>query len=362
MALDTVKKTLHNGITMRKIVGVVLGILFLAAVPLTVFLVSQRQELRKKAAPATTLSLIPSAITKKVGDIFTVEAQMDTGENRIIAVEMHIIYDPTILEAQTITNGPLFPNVLASGIIERGTASISVGAATTTNPVSGTGTAATIRFKALTNTEAPVSIRFAANTFAGAIGEGTTNALVGTQPASITITANAATTQTAMTTQSATSSSQLINQITPTLTPTKAASGSASATSSAILVLTPAKNTSVVQTKPTIKGKAPPGSTVTITVYSTPQTITVVADASGNWSYTPLNPLDSGPHNVVASTVDPKTGKTITSTSNFIVASGSKTATQSAIPISGNISMTLVILITGALFLTTGIIIPMSQR
>lgn len=345
---------------MRKIVGVVFGILLLAAVPLTVFLVGQRQELRKKAAPATTLSLIPSTITKKVGDVFTLEAQMDTGENRVVAVEIHVVYDPTILEAQTITNGPLFPNVLASGVVERGTASISVGAATTTNPVTGSGTAATIRFKALAQTDAPVSVRFAANTFAGSLGEGTTNVLVGTQPASVTVTADTAT-QT-MAAKTSTSSAQLATQVTPTLTPTLAASGSASATSSAIQVLTPAKNTSVAQSKPTIKGKAPPGSTVTITVYSTPQTTTVIADANGNWSYTPQSALDTGPHNVVASAIDPKTGKPITSSSAFVVASGAQSATQSAIPVSGSITPTLILVIIGALFLTTGIVIPIFLR
>lgn len=361
MTLDPITETLHNGIAMKKIVGIVLGIILVAAVPLTVLLVGQRQELRKKAAPATTLSLVPSAVTKKAGDVFTLEAQMDTGENRVVAVEIHVVYDPAVLEAQTITNGPLFPNVLASGVVERGTASISVGAATTTNPVTGTGTAATIRFKALAQTDAPVSVRFAANTFAGSLGEGTTNVLVGTQPASITITANEATTQTAAT-QPATSSAQMANQVTPTLAPSLAASDSASATSSAIQILTPAKNTSVVQTKPTIKGKASPGSTVTITVYSTPQTTTVIADANGNWSYTPQSALDSGPHNVVASSLDPITGKTVTSSSNFIVASGAQSATQSAIPISGSIAPTLILLFIGVLFLTTGIVIPAFLR
>lgn len=361
MTLDPITETLHNGIAMRKIVGIVLGIILVAAVPLTVLLVGQRQELRKKAAPATTLSLVPSTVTKKAGDVFTLEAQMDTGENRVVAVEIHVVYDPAVLEAQTITNGPLFPNVLASGVVERGTASISVGAATTTNPVTGTGTAATIRFKALAQTDAPVSIRFAANTFAGSLGEGTTNVLVGTQPASITITADEATTQTAAT-QPATSSAQMANQVTPTLAPSLAASDSASATSSAIQVLTPAKNTSVVQTKPTIKGKAPPGSTITITVYSTPQTTTVIADANGNWSYTPQSALDSGPHNVVASAVDPITGKTVTSSSNFIVASGAQSATQSAIPISGSVTPTLILLFIGVLFLTTGIVVPAFLR
>ena len=361
MALDPITETLHNGIAMKKIVGIVLGIILVAAVPLTVLLVGQRQEFRKKAAPATTLSFVPSTVTKKAGDVFTLEAQMDTGENRVVAVEIHVVYDPAVLEAQTITNGPLFPNVLASGVVERGTASISVGAATTTNPVNGTGTAATIRFKALAQTEAPVSIRFAANTFAGSLGEGTTNVLVGTQPATVTITDDSATTQTS-TAQSATSSAQMANQVTPTLTPTLAASDSASATSSAIQVLTPAKNTSVVQTKPTINGKAPPGSTVTITVYSTPQTTTVIADANGNWSYTPQSALDTGPHNVVASTVDPITGKTVTSSSNFIVASGAQSATQSAIPVSGSVTPTLILLFIGVLFLTTGIVVPIFLR
>ena len=60
-------------------------------------------------------------------------------------------------------------------------------------------------------------------------------------------------------------------------------------------------------TRPTLTGTAKPGSSVTITDMSTGSPIvisTVVADASGNWSYTPGFPIADGIYNITATSTD----------------------------------------------------------
>ena len=113
---------------MRKRLFIIFIFLTLIAIPATIFLAVQRQELRKQAAPATTLSLSPSSLNKKVGETFSVEVLIDTAANQVISSEIYLTFDPTKLEAQTITNGALFPNILTSGVVESGKASITVGA------------------------------------------------------------------------------------------------------------------------------------------------------------------------------------------------------------------------------------------
>lgn len=324
---------------MKKVLLIIIALLLLLAIPLTVFFVSQRQELRKRAAPATTLSLSPATATKKIGETFSLDVKIDTGENQVVAADIALSFDPEKLQAETITNGALFPNILTSGSVASGSATIAVGAQNTSQPVKGTGTAAVVRFKALATTESPVSVRFASSTFVGGLGEGSTNVLVGTSPAKITITGDSGTTPTP----------------TPTLSLNQESSGSAQATSSALVITNPAKNKSVSDDQPTISGKAPPGATVTLTIYSTPTTVTVKADSNGNWSYIPPTPLTQGSHTVVASALDPQSGKTLTSSSAFVVAAaGSEGSTISATPVAGTIEITYLLLGFGTLLFTGG--------
>lgn len=329
----------------KKIFAIASILLILIAIPVTVLLVRQQQELRKKAAPATTLAFVPATVSKKVGETFSLDVTIDTGENQVVAAELHVVYDPAKLEAQTITNSSLFPNILTSGTVERGAASITVGAASATKPITGTGTIAVVRLKALEKTDTPVTVRLAPNTFVGGIGEGATNVLVGTSPATVTVTGEGLATV-------------------PTATPTPILTVTPSASPSANLTIsTPAGGSAVTTATPTIRGKAAPGATVTIAIYSTPQTVTVTADANGNWSYTPTAPLTSGSHNVVASTTDG--GQTKTATTSFVVAAGgSSPATPSAtvaptaqpIPQSGTVSWTLAAIAAGLLIFLAGVV------
>jgi cobalamin biosynthesis Mg chelatase CobN len=250
--------------------------------------------------------------------------------------------------------------------VDRGSASITIGAANSRTPITGTGTAAVIKFKALEKTEGPIQVRLAQNTFVGSLGEGSVNVLTGSTPANITVTGDSAAVKTAPanTNASASSSATPMPKPTVSLTPTPQASGSAEASASGNLKITTTfSDGKTTDDTPTLQGKAPPGSTVTITIHSTPQTVVVTADANGNWVYTTATPLESGTHNVIVSAQDPKTGKQLTSTSSFIVASGAnEAATQSAMPISGDASPAYIILILGAVLLLGGLFYPTTTR
>lgn len=97
----------------------------------------------------------------------------------------------------------------------------------------------------------------------------------------------------------------------------------------------------VATTKPTFSGTALPNSTITITVHSDPITATVTTDASGRWTWTPTEDLGPGSHTVTITAVTP-TGKTTTTTSTFTVGS---------LPVTGNVSLTLILLGCGLLIL-----------
>lgn len=348
---------------MKKFVFILVGIIMLLGIPATVFLSSRNQELRKKAAPATTLSLSPSLVTKEVGEEFTLEAMINTADNQVVATEIQLVFDPTKLEAISITNGIKFPLILVSGTIESGTASISVGAANTTTPITGSGTAALITFKALAATTTPTSITFAPETFVGALGESATNVLINSIPAKITITSNVAAqtpTPTLSSQTTLTPTPTLALQTTRTATPTPTlVSSSPSASASALQITTPTSNQALLSDQPTIRGKGPPNSTVTVTIYSEPQTVTVVTDANGDWKYVVADPLEAGPHTIVVAALDPITNVTKTATLAFVVSDqASNNATGSAMPISGVVENTIALLFIGLFFVVIGAFTP----
>lgn len=359
--LDTEKFPIMDVAMKKKVFFIISILLILIAIPATIFLVGQQQELRKRAVPATTLSITPASLTKKVGDVFSLEIGIDAAENQVVAAELHVVFDPAKLEAQTITNSSLFPNILTSGVIERSSAAITVGAADVKKPVKGTGTIAVVRLKALEKTDTPATVRLAPNTFVGGLGEGATNVLVGTTPATVTI----IDTTTTSTTPSLASSPTPLPTTTPPGKPSPTTTNPPTATIAATLAISsPASGSAVTTNTPTISGQASPGATVTITIYSTPQTVVVTADANGNWSYTPTTSLTSGSHNVVVSAPSPS-GVTQTATTNFVIAAGSSPpASQSAtiaptaapIPQSGTVSPTIVSLGLGMLIFVTGVL------
>jgi len=362
-------------VRMKKVFLYIVVCLLLLGIPATIYVLGQQRNTRARAAPATTLSLTPPTQTVNTGtDNVKLNVDIDPGTNQVISAKIYLTYDPTKLEAKTITNGSSAPRVLNSGVIENGTASINVGAASNSQPITARGTIAVITFKALapTGNIAAASVQFASNTFVGGLNEPTANVLIGTNPAKITITGagttgenfatgSATLTPTAGATPTATPTATLT--LTPTLTPTIPATGSADATASAsaVQILDPVQATDVTSSQPVISGTAPPGSTVTIVIHSDAGiTATVTADTNGNWVYTPTTALDPGPHSVVAS-AQTAAGTTQTATTTFVVASGAGTdetsASASAMPVSGSVETTVLLLIVGILFMASGIFV-----
>jgi len=348
-------------VRMKKVfLYVVIGLLLLA-IPAGVFYLSQNKDIRTRAAPATTLTLTPALQTVNVGDNLKLNVDIDPGSNQVVSADIYLTYDPTQLEAATITNGAAAPRVLNSGIIENGTASIKVGAASDEQPIVTRGTIAvlTLTAKSPTGNLTPSVVKFATNTFVGGLNEPTANVLIGTTPAKITITGPGA----------AASGSAAFPEATPnatpvptsSLTPTPSATGSAAVTPPVLKILSPEENASVITSQPIINGTASPSSTITIVIHSdTEQTVTITADKNGNWAYKPISPLSPGPHSVVASGLD-ASGTTQTSTTTFVVAGGTGTdttgATVSALPVSGTSETTLFLLGVGILFIASGALV-----
>lgn len=346
--------------------------LTLLAIPFTVFVVGQNQEVRKRAAPASTLALAPSTITKKVGDTFSVEAKIDTGTNQVGVIQIRIVYDPAKLQALDITNGVLAPSISVSGKIDpSGKASITVGAKNNIEPITGSGTVAILTMKAIAASASPISVHFTPlpDTYANALGE-QNNVLIGTTQTAITI-LNAdgtpadpgnevpqvtptLTTVTLTPTPTATHSGTPRSTVPVTRTPTPTIIQNQDATPSAVTIDSIEKNEEITTTTPVFSGTAPTGTTVTLTIYSEPRTVVVTVDENGNWTYTPEVGLEPGPHTVTAMVSDPITGQTSTASVPFVLGD----TTETELPVSGNIEITFALITLGILFMFSGILIP----
>lgn len=344
---------------MKRVLVIVIGILLLLAIPVTVFFVGQRQEIRKRAAPATSLTLTPQTNTKKVGDKFTVEVQIDTGTNQVTQATLHILFDASLLQADSITQGPLFPKIYLSGVVNPGSASITVGATSTTQPITGTGTAAILQFTALKATTAPATISFANDTFVGGLGEEKANVLSTSSPANVTILTaggEALSTPTPTTAGSAATVSPTPSPI-PTIVPTITGTVQNS-TTSGLAITEPANNAEITGTQPTIKGTASPSASVTVVVYSDPVTGTVTADGGGQWSFAVPVVLPAGAHSVVATSTDPVTGQAVSTSSAFTIAAQASEATGSALPTSGTFETTLLLIGLSVFLIIGGLAVP----
>lgn len=333
---------------MKKILLFTTGLLLLLSIPVTVFYLGQQQELRKKAAPATTLSISPSTISAKPGDTLSFNIDINTATNQVATAQLVLEFDQTKAEALSITSGPDAPRILTQGITGPGTVSITVGAQSTAKPITGTGIIAIVRLKILDGASGPFSLQFGSTTFIGGLGEQSSNVLVSKTGAQVIL-------PTSFDSQTSTSPAP-----TPSVKPDTLTSSALTATGSSQLTVTVASNPAALA-KPIIKGTAPPGSSVTIVIHSEPQTVVVTADENGNYQYVPTT-LTGGSHTVVVTSQD-AAGQTQTTSSTFDVGEiGSMlytepntTATGEAMPESGSPLPTILLSIMGILLFGGGI-------
>lgn len=129
-------------------------------------------------------------------------------------------------------------------------------------------------------------------------------------------------------------------------------------------------NVNTTDTTPTIIGLASPEATVDISIDDL--TVAVLADASGNWSYTPLTALADGAHMLgVASNletlnyvilVDSGTSEstssttTTTTTTTTYGVGGATESTQTTLPVAGGIENTFLMIVGGLFLMGLGLV------
>lgn len=113
------------------------------------------------SANAATLSLSPSKSSVQVGEVFSVDIVLDTEGAATDGVDIRYLnFDPTLLEVQQVVPGTLYPSTQSNyfdntaGIINF--SQITTGGST----YNGSGTLATIEFKANASGKAEVSFNF----------------------------------------------------------------------------------------------------------------------------------------------------------------------------------------------------------
>ncbi len=117
------------------------GLIFilLVAIPITIYLASQQQEVQSHATPSTTISLCSSSTTSvsscnaqinaTVGQSFSVDVVMNPGQNLVSFVKLHITYDASKLD---LSDTKVSPNAsvataLTEPVYTPGSAVISLG-------------------------------------------------------------------------------------------------------------------------------------------------------------------------------------------------------------------------------------------
>jgi hypothetical protein len=341
---------------MKRFITIIAVILLIAAIPLTVWFVQQQQNIRSQAAPATTLYFNALTLSKQQGDTFPLDVTVDTGSNFIRVADIVVNTDPTKIKITGISQGTFLPTIVVAGAYTDSKATIVL-AAPITAPANGKGVLATVTFQVVADSGTSQI------TFTGSRAtaqDETKNVITGTTPATVTIGSSGTTptvtptptptrtptpTPTGVSTQTPTPTPTPASTSIPTPTPTQAAG--AGGTSTTLSLTSPAGGEIVRTSMPTLTGTAPADSTVTITIYSDPITVTATAGTNGTWTYTLGQALPEGEHRVVISAAGAD-GTTQTQTITFYVQT-------EPVPVTGPSMMTLVLpVVIAASFILLG--------
>src|SRR3989338_9163834 len=99
-------------------------------------------------AQAAFLDFDKQSISANVNDTLDVNVVVDAGSEQISSIDAYVIYDPSLVEATAITPAGFFPTVINNIVLGRIYIAGLVDDAA--NSKTGTGSVATISFKALT--------------------------------------------------------------------------------------------------------------------------------------------------------------------------------------------------------------------
>lgn len=100
---------------------------------------------------AASLQFDPTTVTTQQDETFDIKVDVDSGTNEILGVDAKITYDKALLTVEEVTDGTFFPNI---GKVDYSTQGEIYIAGIVDDPgdfKKGTGTLATIKFKAVTD-------------------------------------------------------------------------------------------------------------------------------------------------------------------------------------------------------------------
>lgn len=177
--------------TIFKVLG---GAIVIAGVIAGTILVQKNQDIREKAAPATTLFIIPSSqdanpSQTNLGSIVV----MDTSVNAVVGLDLEISYDPAIFEVTSISQGSGIVNFDSevrnlvdntNGKIEYSVFTIDKTKAVTGSDLEVLNISYGVKAGATVGTH---TFSFTGNTAIAATNEGQ-NVLVGSNPSSVNVT------------------------------------------------------------------------------------------------------------------------------------------------------------------------------
>jgi hypothetical protein len=186
-----------NTINKKKIYLAVVALLLLISIPITLFVMSQRQDPRQRAAASTTLSFTPtstssSPLVKNVGDQISLDLMVSPGTNLVTFVKYQIQYDPTKVQLNTANpftlNTSVFSNVegpvtTANAIAQ----SVSIGS-DPTKAIQQPTKVGTINFTAIAPGSTTITFGNASQALSsGSNDQASQNVLSSTSPANILI-------------------------------------------------------------------------------------------------------------------------------------------------------------------------------
>lgn len=183
-------------------------IVILIAIPFSVYIAQQRQNMSIRATPATTLSLEPSSATVKVGDTVNLNIVLNPGTNQVSFAKLSIKFDASKFTAISLAQNGTGNNLkepidLTQLDNTAGNASISLSiGADPAKAISTRTKIATLQLKATNATSPTSSISFNSDTQVLSIAstDGTSENVLLPNPASATITVTGAATPTPTTT------------------------------------------------------------------------------------------------------------------------------------------------------------------
>jgi len=108
-----------------------------------------------KAVSAANFSFEQATISAGVDDTFSVKVLIDAGSEQVISADAYVLFDASALEAQSVTDGDYFP--IVSNNVNSGKVYIAGLVTDVASAKTGSGTLATINFKALKNATVTLS-------------------------------------------------------------------------------------------------------------------------------------------------------------------------------------------------------------